>query len=123
MGQKTKQAIINELQNAKYFSVIVDSTPDLSHVDQLTFIFQFVNQTGHVVERFLGFEPISASTHRWGTVFGDSNVRINLTLKSLSTTRWSCCADSTKALWENYQNIQERLRTLSTDDTEKRDTL
>ena len=34
MGQKTKPVIINELHNAKYFSVIVDSTPDLSHVDQ-----------------------------------------------------------------------------------------
>ena len=64
----------------------------------------------------------SASTHRWGTVFGDSNVSINLTLKSFSTTRWSCRADPTKALWENYQKIHERLRALSTDDTEKRDT-
>ena len=49
-------------------------------------------------------------------------MRIDLTLKSLSTTRWSCRADPTKALWENYQKIHERLRALSTDDTEKRDT-
>uniref|UniRef100_A0A3B1JTW1 TTF-type domain-containing protein n=1 Tax=Astyanax mexicanus TaxID=7994 RepID=A0A3B1JTW1_ASTMX len=58
MGQRTKQAIVNEIKESKYFSVIVDSTPDLAHVDQLTFIFRFVNNDGHVVERFLAFEPI-----------------------------------------------------------------
>lgn len=58
MGERTKQAIVNEIKDSKYFSVIVDSTPDLAHVDQLTFIFRFVNQGGHVVERFLAFEPV-----------------------------------------------------------------
>lgn len=40
----------------------MDSTPDLSHVDQLTFIFSFVDPDGHVVERFLAFEPIESHT-------------------------------------------------------------
>uniref|UniRef100_A0A673NLW3 TTF-type domain-containing protein n=1 Tax=Sinocyclocheilus rhinocerous TaxID=307959 RepID=A0A673NLW3_9TELE len=62
MGEKIKQTIAKEIQNAKYFSVIVDSTPDLSHVDQLTFIFRFVDPDGHVVERFLAFEPIESHT-------------------------------------------------------------
>lgn len=43
MGEKTKQVIANALKVARYFSVIIDSTPDLSHTDQLTFIFRFVN--------------------------------------------------------------------------------
>ncbi|XP_076831848.1 kinase suppressor of Ras 1-like isoform X2 [Brachyhypopomus gauderio] len=37
MGQRTKQAIVNEFKESKYFSVIVDSTPDLAHVDLLLF--------------------------------------------------------------------------------------
>lgn len=37
IGEKIKQTIAKEIQNAKYFSVIVDSTPDLSHVDHLTY--------------------------------------------------------------------------------------
>lgn len=40
----------------------MDSTPDLSHVDQLTFIFSFVDPDGHVMERFLAFEPIESHT-------------------------------------------------------------
>lgn len=62
MGEKTKRVIANELKDAKYFSVIVDSTPDLSHTDQLTFIFRFVNEKGNVMERFIGFQPISGHT-------------------------------------------------------------
>lgn len=33
-----------------------------------------------------------------------------------------CRADSTKALWQNYSKIRQALETMSTDDTEKRDT-
>nr|XP_042894988.1 zinc finger MYM-type protein 1-like [Parasteatoda tepidariorum]XP_042895119.1 zinc finger MYM-type protein 1-like [Parasteatoda tepidariorum]XP_042899228.1 zinc finger MYM-type protein 1-like [Parasteatoda tepidariorum]XP_042901855.1 zinc finger MYM-type protein 1-like [Parasteatoda tepidariorum]XP_042906919.1 zinc finger MYM-type protein 1-like [Parasteatoda tepidariorum]XP_042909334.1 zinc finger MYM-type protein 1-like [Parasteatoda tepidariorum] len=42
---------------AKYFSISVDSTPDLSHIDQLTFIIRYVKDCVPV-ERFLKFIPI-----------------------------------------------------------------
>ncbi|KAK0156468.1 Zinc finger MYM-type protein 1 [Merluccius polli] len=213
MGEKTKQAIATELQRANYFSVIVDSTPDMSHMDQLTFVFRFVSETGKVAERFIGFEPIhshtgssladcvikmvsdlgldlsncrgqaydnasnmsgkynglqaqlkknkplihyipcaahslnlvgvncvenccreasqffyllqalyafySASTHRWNKVFTGN---ITLTLKSLSSTRWSCRGDSTRALRENYAEIRGALQMLASDNEERQDT-
>ena len=62
MGDELKQAIATKLQQAKYFSTIVDSTPDMSHVDQLTFVFRFVSEKGGVVERFIAFEPIHSHT-------------------------------------------------------------
>ena len=62
MGEKNRQVIAEDLRDAKYFSVIGDSTPDLSHVDQLTFIFRFVSEQGNIVERFLAFEPIQSHT-------------------------------------------------------------
>ena len=213
MGDKTKQVIADEIKQAKYFSVIVDSTPDLSHVDQLTFVFRFVNASGKVVERFIGFEPIhshtglslaesvismvrnlgldlancrgqsydnasnmsgkynglqaqlkkvnplihytpcaahslnlvgvntiedcsadvisffellqslytfcSASTYRWNTVFKNSDFSISHTLKSLCGTRWSCRADSTKALCKNYSAIRDSLAKIASDSDEK----
>lgn len=213
MGRKTRQTIMKELRDAKYFSVIVDSTPDLSHVDQLTYIFRFVSE-GRIVERFVGFEPISshrgesladcvismvhqlgldlgncrgqsydnasnmsgkynglqahlkkqnpmiryvpcaahslnlvgvnsiedcsddvgnyfdfiqslynfaaASTHRWANIFGDD--RSQLTLKALSNTRWSCRAESAKALWQHYNQLHEKLKHISMDVDEKRET-
>ncbi len=214
MGEKVKKTIAEELQNAKYFSVIVDSTPDMSHVDQLTFNFRFVSEEGKVVERFIGFEPIhshtgaslaecvikmvnylldlsncrgqsydnasnmagkytglqahlkkinpvihyvpcaghslnlvgvnsidnsckdasvffdllqslyafcAASPHRWSQIFNNKDVKISCTLKPLSNTRWSCRADSTKALRENYSAIREALGRFATDAEEKND--
>ena len=48
--------IITELKEAKYFSLSVDSTPDLCHVDQLTVIVRYVNKQSHnIQERFLLF--------------------------------------------------------------------
>lgn len=64
VGDKTKQVRAKEIRHAKYFSVIVDSTPDLAeaHVDQLTFVFHFVSADGRVVGKFIGFEPIHSHT-------------------------------------------------------------
>ncbi|XP_065665692.1 uncharacterized protein LOC136087114 [Hydra vulgaris] len=61
MGNKVLSEIISELKKAKYYSISVDSTPDLSHVDQLTFTVRYVKDLAPV-ERFLQFVPI----HRHG---------------------------------------------------------
>ena len=57
MGSTVLSVIITELKEAKYFSLSVDSTPDLCHVDQLTVIVRYVNKQSHcnIQERFLLF--------------------------------------------------------------------
>lgn len=57
MGKQVLMKIVGELKAAKYFSISIDSTPDLSHVDQLTFFVRYVKD-GVPVERFLQFFPI-----------------------------------------------------------------
>ncbi len=55
---KIRNAIIKEVKDAKYFSIIVDSTPDVTHVDQLSFIIRYVPvKQSRAVERFLKFLP------------------------------------------------------------------
>jgi len=44
--------ILAELKKGKYYSIIVDSTPDISHVDQLVFAVQYVCPNCEPVERF-----------------------------------------------------------------------
>ena len=51
--------IVSEILEAKYFGVSIDSTPDISHTDQLTVIIRYSLHDGQVVERFFGFIPIA----------------------------------------------------------------
>ena len=54
MGKQVLDRIFAEVKSTKYFSVSVDSTPDVSHVDQLTCILRYVLPSGPV-ERFVTF--------------------------------------------------------------------
>ena len=54
MGKQVLDRIFAEVKSTKYFSVSVDSTPDVSHVDQLTCILRYVLPSGPV-ERFITF--------------------------------------------------------------------
>ena len=54
IGQRVFLAIANELKATRYYSVSIDSTPDITHVDQLTVSVCYVKDEGPV-ERFLSF--------------------------------------------------------------------
>ena len=58
MASHVRDTIINDIKEAKYFSLIVDSTPDVSHVDQLSFIIRYVDKTHKIQESFLDFVQI-----------------------------------------------------------------
>lgn len=51
IAEKVIGTIFTEIKQAKYFSV--DSTPVISHVDQLSFIVRCVSKDGSPTERFL----------------------------------------------------------------------
>jgi hypothetical protein len=55
----------------------------------------------------------AASTHRWNLL------KVNLTLKSLSDTRWSVRDDACKALNQNWDNIKQSLCDISENINEK----
>ena len=63
IAKKVLNHIKNEIITAKYWSIIVDSTPDISHVDQLSVIFRYYFQ-GHVYERFFDFLQIKSHKGR-----------------------------------------------------------
>lgn len=59
LAKQILNEIINETKVSKYYSVIVDSTPDVSHVDQLSIVLRYVKPNGEPIERFVKFLPKS----------------------------------------------------------------
>lgn len=57
MARQLTQKIINEVKAAIYYSISVNSTPDLSHIDQLTFVIRYVDKTSIPQEHSLKFIP------------------------------------------------------------------
>ena len=52
-------AIVEEVKQVLYYSIIVDGTPDVSHKEQITFILRYVNLNEivwKICERFLRME-------------------------------------------------------------------
>lgn len=57
MAHKVQTQIIDEVKKSKYYAIIIDSTPDISHVDQLSFILRYTLDCGKPIERFIEFIP------------------------------------------------------------------
>ncbi|XP_025416074.1 uncharacterized protein LOC112687548 [Sipha flava] len=65
MASKVLEIIQQKVQVAKYFSVILDCTPDVSHSEKMSFTIRFVDENNgnlQVAEHFIGFREVSEST-------------------------------------------------------------
>ncbi|XP_068240177.1 uncharacterized protein [Palaemon carinicauda] len=67
LANASKEEILKNACAAEYFSIILDSTPDVSHVEQMTVIIRFVqvdedNAVIAVREHFLGYVPLQETT-------------------------------------------------------------
>ncbi|XP_073159992.1 zinc finger MYM-type protein 1-like [Lepidochelys kempii] len=71
LATKVKQKIVADLKSTRYYSVILDCTPDISHTEQVTLIVRFVTTTEPsenvpamvtVGEHFLEFIDIDDTT-------------------------------------------------------------
>lgn len=67
MGEKVKSEIISRAKKSKYYSIIADCTPDISHIEQLSLTIRFVDLSSDVdkisvKEHFIEFIPVNEST-------------------------------------------------------------
>ncbi|XP_063302374.1 zinc finger MYM-type protein 1-like [Pelobates fuscus] len=65
LGNHVKDKIVADIKKAKYFGILFDSTPDVSHTDQICEVIRYVHIEGdhvEVKESFLGFFPVAEKT-------------------------------------------------------------
>jgi len=64
IGGKIVEHMVDEIKQSKYFSIILDCTPDLSHTEQLSVIIRLVamEDTPQIKEHFMGFLEVEEST-------------------------------------------------------------
>lgn len=65
MANEVRKTIIASVGRAKYYSILLDCTPDISHKEQLSVILRFIDTTDNIVsirENFICFVVIEDTT-------------------------------------------------------------
>lgn len=65
IAEKVRESILDDIKEAQYFSLIFDSTPDISHSDQMTEIIRYVKMTEsgpEIFESFIDFFVVNDKT-------------------------------------------------------------
>lgn len=110
MSEKVRNTIVEEIKTAKYFSISVDSTPDISHVDQLSFIVRYVNPFGKPVERFLCFlDHIGHKAEKMAEAIFSTIEKFELNLKNLRGQSY----DNASNMAGIYSGLQARIKRVS----------
>ena len=81
LARSIHDKIVAELQTAKHYSVSVDSTPGITHIDQLTVIVRYVLPAGPVVSALLSLFQLQVIQEKvWQTHCSHFLTSLRLTL-------------------------------------------
>ena len=98
--------ILQEVQESPYFSIPVDSTPDITYTGQLCITLRYVLSSGSV-ERFETFVPIKSDT-------GLGIAEVILTFLPKNSTDVKYCRgqsyDNASNMSGKYKDVQQRIK-------------
>lgn len=110
MATQVEAHIVKEIKAAKYYAISVDSTPDIAHADQLTFIVRYVLPDGKPVERFIRFIEIHGhGAENMSAVVTKILEELGLDISNLRGQSY----DNASNMSGIYSGLQARIRELS----------
>ncbi|KAF2902652.1 hypothetical protein ILUMI_03537 [Ignelater luminosus] len=107
MAARVTTTIMDQLQKAKFFSFSVDSTSDITNVDQLSLIVRFVQDNAEPVDRFLCFLPNTGHKAK------DMLLTVMDTFKTLNINIGNCRGqfyDNASNMSGQYNGLQARIK-------------
>ncbi|XP_004212409.2 zinc finger MYM-type protein 1 [Hydra vulgaris] len=119
LANKIKNDILAKLERAKYYSLILDCTPDISHMEQMTVVFRFVSATESssekpaevvVSEHFVTFFELQDTTGANMTkVVIDKLLELGVNLDDMRGQGY----DNGANMRGKYNGVQARIRQLN----------
>lgn len=110
IAREVRAAVVQQIHLSKYFSLIVDSTPDVSHIDELTIIIRYLDEAGVAVERFLAF--LENFGHKGKEMETSVTDFLDETDVIISDCRGQSY-DNAKNMSGKYKGLQTRIKTLN----------
>ncbi len=114
LGSSVKQEIIKEIEKAKYYAILFDCTPDISHKEQMCQIIRYVEITGSevkIVECFIDF--IQIEKKKSGANLAEYIVK---KLKADGIDLQNCRGqsyDNANTMRGEYRGVQKRIKDVS----------
>ncbi|XP_018574116.1 uncharacterized protein LOC108913121 [Anoplophora glabripennis] len=65
LAKTVRNSILNDIKEAKYYTIMFDCTPDVSHTEQMSQVIRYVKRTGDVCEikeSFIDFIEVAGKT-------------------------------------------------------------
>ncbi|XP_062829387.1 uncharacterized protein LOC100558310 [Anolis carolinensis] len=114
LSAKIQGNILQQLHQAKYYSIRLDCIPDVSHTEQMTLVVRFIkieaNEDVSIKEHFLGFVPV---THSSGEGLTEILLKVlearGIPLKSMRGQGY----DSASAMKGKHFGVQKRILELN----------
>lgn len=110
MASTVLEKILSGVRNAKYFGLIVDFTPDITHNDQLSYVLRYVDEKQDIFERFIHFENIHGHTSEYLIL------TISTLLEKFKLNIKNCVGqsyDNASNMSGKYSGLQARIKELS----------
>ncbi|XP_060865885.1 zinc finger MYM-type protein 1-like [Metopolophium dirhodum] len=107
MGKNIKDSIINDIQQAIIFSIIVDETQDLARHEQVSVCVRYVSKTLEPHEVFLGFyRTASTDGESLTTLIKEVILSNGLSINNIRGQ----CYDGAASMCGSYSGVQARIR-------------